>query len=163
MRARWLVPIVLIALVLIGTRLVLRNGLEGPSSSPAASPASAPAASPATDREDAGGSPNLSVRRVAAGAIEITIEPIRIDGTAAAFRIVMDTHSEELSADLASTAVLEVGGVEWRGASWSGDPPGGHHRAGELTFEAAGPPAGRVVLTIGGFAAPVEVGWTLAP
>lgn len=152
MRARWLVPILLIVLVLVGTRLVLRNEIEGPSSS---------AASRATDREEAGGSPDLAVRRVTAGAVEITIEPIRIDGTAAVFRIVMDTHSEELSADLARTAVLEVGGVEWTGASWSGDPPGGHHRTGELTFEAAGPPAGRVVLTLGGFSAPVEASWTL--
>jgi hypothetical protein len=73
----------------------------------------------------------------------------------------MSTHSEELSANLARTSALEVNGVEWTGATWSGDPPGGHHRGGELTFEATGPATGSVVLSIGGFSAPVEAGWSL--
>jgi hypothetical protein len=98
---------------------------------------------------------------VTIGAVDVVIEPIRIDDTAAVFRVVMETHSEELSADLASTSLLEVDGVQWTGASWSGDPPGGHHREGELTFEAGGPAAGSAVLSIGGFSAPVEASWAL--
>jgi len=133
MRARWLVPPVPISVALVGTRLVLPTPLELPSSSPPASPVTEPdAARPATD---------LPIRSVAGGPVEIAIEPIRIDGTGAVFRIVMDTYSEELSADLAGSSLLEVDGVEWARATWSGDPPGGHHRQGELAFRAEGPAA----------------------
>lgn len=153
MRTRWLVP--LIGLVVVaGTALVLRAGGDAPSS-----PSSA---SPATGRGEVGSSAAFSARAVTVAAVDIVIEPIRIDETGAVFSVVMDTHSEELSADLASTSVLAVDGVEWTEATWSGDPPGGHHREGELIFEASGPAAGSAVLTIGGFSGSVKTSWTLS-
>lgn len=152
MRTRWLVPLIA-TVVVVGTVLVLRAGTD-------ARP-SPPSSSPAASREEVG-SPALPARAVTAGAVDIVIEPIRIDERAAVFHVIMNTHSEELSADLASTSLLEVEGVEWTGASWFGDPPGGHHREGELTFEASGPAAGSAALSIGGFSAPVEVSWTLS-
>ena len=153
MRTRWLVP--LIGLVVVaGIALLLRAGADAPSS-----PSSA---SPAADHKEAGNSVAFPARSVTVGAVDIVIEPTRIDETGAVFRIAMDTHSEELSADLASTSLLEVDGVGWTGASWSGDPPGGHHREGELTFEAGGPVASSAILSIGGFSGPVEASWTLS-
>lgn len=92
----------------------------------------------------------------------ISIEPIRIDRSGAVFRILMDTHSGVLSADLAAGSVLEVDGVEWSNPSWSGDPPGGHHRQGELAFQAAGDATRSATLSFGGFSAPVDATWSLA-
>ncbi len=132
MRSRWLIPVVAIIVAVAG-------GVAA-SARPGVLPA----------------------RTITAGAVDIVIEPIRIDDAGALFRVVMDTHSEELSADPARTSVLEVNGVEWTGATWSGDPAGGHHRGGELAFEASGPAAGSVVLSIGGFSAPVQTTWTLS-
>ena len=153
MRTRWLIP--LIGLVVVtGTALVLRARADAPSS-----PSSA---SPAADRKEAGSPAAFPARAVTVGAVDIVIEPTRIDETGAVFRIAMDTHSEELSADLASTSVLEVDGLEWTAATWSGDPPGGHHREGQLIFEASGPAVGSAVLSIGGFSGPVKASWKLS-
>ena len=153
MRARWLIPVVAVVVV-AGTALVLSAGADTPSSR---SPVSS-----AADREVVGSPAVLTARVLTVGAVNIVIEPIRIDETAAVFRVEMSTHSEELSADLARTSVLEVDGVEWTGATWSGDPPGGHHRGGELTFEPSGPATGSAVLSIGGFSAPIQATWTLS-
>ena len=152
MRARWLVAIVCTLAIVVGAA-ALRSGAGGRSSPP--EPSAAEAVNPAD-------SADLSAREVVAGAVVISIEPIRIDRSGAVFRILMDTHSGELSADLAAGSVLEVDGVEWSNPSWSGDPPGGHHRQGELAFQAAGDAAGSATLSIGGFSAPVDASWSLA-
>jgi hypothetical protein len=47
-------------------------------------------------------------------------------------------------------------------AALTGDPPGGHHRSGELRFAAQGEAAGPVTLSIGGFSEPVDVWWPSA-
>jgi hypothetical protein len=153
MRTRWLVTVVAIVAVAV-TALVLRTAADK-----VASPSPV---SPAADREEVGSPAALPPRSLTAGAVDIVIEPIRIDQTAAVFRVEMNTHSEELPADLARTSVLEVDGVEWSGVTWSGDPPGGHHRGGELTFEASGPATGSIVLSIDSFSAPVQANWTLS-
>lgn len=150
MRTRWLVAVAAIVAV-VGAVVVLRAVADSPSSP-----------SSLADRDETANSAALPARAVTIGAVDVVIEPIRIDETAAVFRVVMDTHAEELSADLATMSLLEVDGVQWRGASWSGDPPGGHHREGKLTFEAGGPAAGSAVLSIGGFSAPVEASWALS-
>jgi hypothetical protein len=151
LRARWLIPVV--AILVVGTALVLRAGGDAPSSPSSSSHAAGP--------DEGAGRGTFPARVVTAGAIDIVIEPLRIDETGAVFHVAMNTHSENLSADLANTALLRVGGVEWAGAIWSGSPPGGHHREGELTFEARGAASGSAVLSIGGFPTPVEASWTL--
>jgi hypothetical protein len=56
------------------------------------------------------------------------------------FNIVLDTHSQYLSDDLASTAVLvDNRGREAKPLAWEGAGPGGHHRAGVLKFPALEP------------------------
>jgi hypothetical protein len=103
----------------------------------------------------------LEGAEVAAGEVDVWVEPIRIDEGGALFRIELDTHSVELDMDIAGGATLTVEGVEWGGATWVGDPPGGHHRGGELFFESAGPANGRMILRIDGLPGPVVVEWDL--
>lgn len=79
----------------------------------------------------------------------------------AVFRVSLDTHSGDLGVDLTRTARLTVGGANWGTPALDGDPPGGHHRQRQLTFEPAGPATGTVRLTIEGLPAPVVAGWTL--
>jgi len=110
---------------------------------------------PAADDETA-----LATRTVRAGEIDIKIEPRQFDDHGAAFAVTLDTHSVELSMDLAA-AELEVAGTPWPVGGWEGDGPSGHHRQGDLRFEAAGAAVGTARLALPGFPEPVEVTWEL--
>lgn len=114
------------------------------------------------DSDDA--SPPTSVlpaRTVDSGEVEVTITPIRLDDTGATLQIALDTHSVELSLDMASAAALDIDGTAWPVESWTGDGPGGHHREGELRFIAQGPPFGAARLTITGLPEPIEATWNV--
>lgn len=108
----------------------------------------------------AGSSSGLGARTVAAGEVDVKIEPLQLDDRGAAFKITFDTHSVELDAD-PTLATLDVGGRSWPVDGWSGDGPGGHHREGELRFEAAGAATGTATLTISELPEPVETSWDL--
>lgn len=139
MRPRVIVPIVvLIVVVATGSFVLSRRGEDGPSASG-----------------------RLPSRTVAAGGVDVIIVPVRIDDSGAVFRVSLDTHSGDLAVDLAETARLEVNGTEWGNPVWNGDPPGGHHRQGELSFTSGGSAQGSVRLTIGGLPGPVVADWTL--
>lgn len=82
------------------------------------------------------------------------------------FALDLDNHQIELTGDYTTGTSLTVANRRWDTAAWDGDGPGGHHRAGTLTFSptAAGTrpaPSGPVVLRIGGLPAPVELRWQL--
>lgn len=102
----------------------------------------------------------LETRTLSAGEIDIKLEPRQLDDQGAAFAITLDTHSAELDMDL-TAAELEVAGTSWPAAGWDGDGPSGHHREGELRFEAAGPATGTARLALPGFPEPVAVTWEL--
>lgn len=102
----------------------------------------------------------LETRTVTVERIEITVEPRRLDAGGAVFAITLETHSAELTMDLA-TATLVVDATAWPVAGWDGDGPGGHHREGTLRFDATGPSTSAAQLTLGGFAQPVELRWDL--
>ena len=91
----------------------------------------------------------------------MTITPIRLDDVGAIFEIVLDTHSVELSLDMAASASLEVDGNAWVVEGWDGSGPGGHHREGELRFTAQSSPSGTARLTIQGLPEPVEASWDI--
>lgn len=55
------------------------------------------------------------------------------------FQLAFDTHSVELNQDPATVSVLVANGKEYMPLAWEGDAPGGHHRAGTLTFSAVSP------------------------
>lgn len=53
------------------------------------------------------------------------------------FNVSVDTHSGSLDFDLTKISVLvDDEGNKYRPIKWEGDPPGGHHRSGTLTFPA---------------------------
>lgn len=53
------------------------------------------------------------------------------------FAVVLDTHSIELDQDpLQVTILVDDQGREYRPISWEGAGPGGHHREGNLIFDA---------------------------
>ena len=105
--------------------------------------------------------PELSARSVEAGGVEITFQPDSVSDTGAVFTISFDTHSVELSMNPATIARLEVGGIEWPADSWEGDPAGGHHRKGTLSFSSAGPVEGEITIELHGFPAPATATWQL--
>lgn len=52
------------------------------------------------------------------------------------FAVVLDTHTQELSQDLARSAVLvDAHGARHAPLAWEGSAPGGHHREGVLRFK----------------------------
>ena len=106
--------------------------------------------------------PRLATREATAGPVQIKIVPVRLDGTGAAFKVVLDNHEIDLTMNLARGASLTVGSLAWGPATWSGDGPTGHHREGTLTFPTGGAAAGQVVLTLSGFPSPVQLQWTLS-
>ena len=102
----------------------------------------------------------LATRTLSAGDIDIKIEPRQLDDQGAAFAVTLDTHSTGLSMDLAA-AELVVASASWPVNGWDGDGPSGHHREGDLRFDAAGPATGTARLVLPGFSEPVEVTWEL--
>lgn len=83
----------------------------------------------------------------------VTVRAIPRDLSPAAkvweFDIVLETHSQELSDDLKTTATLVGdGGGKQVPTAWEGDPPGGHHRKGVLRFSPMKPPPQTIELVI---------------
>lgn len=111
--------------------------------------------------ETATGPSRFPTRTVEAGAVTVKITPQQVTGDGASFTVVFDTHSVDLDLDVADTAGLVVDGQEWTAATWDGAGPGGHHREGTLSFDAAGEPNGSAVLTIVGLPEPVQATWDL--
>lgn len=77
-----------------------------------------------------------------AKAVTVTITPLNIAVGAATweFKVVLDTHSQDLQDDLLkSTAIIDGPGNEQQPIAWQGSPPGGHHREGLLQFSAPDP------------------------
>jgi hypothetical protein len=105
----------------------------------------------------------LGERTATVASIGVTVRPVQLDAGGAAFAVSLDTHAGSLSADLAASSRLEVGGTTWSAAGWDGDPTGGHHRKGTLRFTAAGAPTGTVTLTLSGLGDPVVFTWQTGP
>jgi hypothetical protein len=114
-----------------------------------------------SDDDPAAGSPVLPARTVEADEVIVEITPAQLDADGAVFDIAFDTHSVDLSVDVAAAATLVVDGTEWDGAEWDGAGAGGHHREGRLRFRPGGDPTGPVELTITGLPDPVRATWDL--
>ena len=98
------------------------------------------------------------------GAVTIKITPkLSFEN---AFEVALDTHSEELDADLIQAVIFrDENGKEYSPMRWEGDSPGGHHRGGTLIFDSAVPISGTIqliVLKIGGIAERKFL-WTTRP
>jgi len=83
--------------------------------------------------------------------VTVRVKPLDLSASAKswAFEIVLETHSQELSDDLARVATLSgAGGTSHAPTAWDGDPPGGHHRKGVLQFAPIAPAPDVVELRI---------------
>lgn len=85
----------------------------------------------------------IATQESSANGVTISVTPTSFASGAKVwkFTVALNTHSQELSDDLAKSAVLvDSRGAETKALGWEGAPPGGHHRSGILKFNAVSPP-----------------------
>ena len=75
------------------------------------------------------------------GGVTVTATPTELGQSAKVwiFKVVLDTHAQDLSDDVAAISVLAGQGRQARPLGWEGAGPGGHHREGVLKFAAFEP------------------------
>jgi len=99
------------------------------------------------------------------GGVKITIAPRGFSSEAKTwdFRVVLETHTQDLSDDLSKSSVLIADGKQYLPTGWEGAPPGGHHRKGLLRFKAIAPQPKSMELQIrlAGDASPRSFKWML--
>jgi len=66
--------------------------------------------------------------------VAVTPQSLSEDAKSWDFKVVLDTHSQNLSDDLLRTTFLLAGNERLTPVAWEGAPPGGHHREGTLRF-----------------------------
>ncbi len=79
----------------------------------------------------------LATQKSSQNGVTVAVTPRTLSSDAETwdFNIVLDTHSQDLSDDLAKSAVLLDGsGARYEPVAWDGAGPGGHHREGVLRF-----------------------------
>jgi hypothetical protein len=84
----------------------------------------------------------LATKKDTANGVTVAVTPANLAAGAKTwdFSIVLDTHSQDLSDDLAQSAVLlDDRGNRFKPLAWDGAGPGGHHRKGVLKFNAVEP------------------------
>ena len=94
--------------------------------------------------------------------VKATPKSAGLDNPRWEFTVVLDTHSGDLSDDLAKTATLiTADGRQFKPAAWTGAAPGGHHREVVLEFAVPQPWPNAVELKLDrkGEAAPRSFGW----
>ncbi len=75
------------------------------------------------------------------GGVTVSVAPKDLAANAPRwdFEVVFDTHSVDLNHDLVkSAALIDAAGDRHAPLAWEGDPPGGHHRKGVLSFKPLG-------------------------
>ena len=108
----------------------------------------------------------LDTQRSSAGGVTVAATPqnVAADAKTWDFKIVLDTHSGDLSDDLLKTAMLLDGtGTQHVPVAWDGAAPGGHHREGVLKFKPVSPTPATIELRIkrAGEANPRSFRWQL--
>ena len=85
------------------------------------------------------------------GPVTVAVTPRSLEQDLATwdFEIALNTHSEELSTDLATNSELvDNQGRSYNPISWEGSLPGGHHRSGVLKFSPISPKPKSIELKI---------------
>lgn len=129
-----LLPSMLSALVLILVACDTTPSVTGPT---AASATPVPTTAPASTASLPTAADDLT-RIDQQGAVIVEVTPLNLSGSSdqLEFDVALNTHSVDLSMDLAPLATLTTDtGVAEAAASWDG-PRGGHHVAGKLVFPA---------------------------
>jgi hypothetical protein len=96
--------------------------------------------------------------------VVVTPQNLSVDAKTWDFKIVLDTHSQDLTDDLTKSAVLlDETGARHAPVGWEGAGPGGHHREGTLKFEPVTPAGDAIELRItrAGEATPRSFRWRL--
>lgn len=96
--------------------------------------------------------------------VAVTPHNLAADAKTWDFKIVLDTHSADLSDDLVKSALLLDGtGGKYAPINWDGAGPGGHHREGVLRFKPVSPLPQAIELLIArpGESAPRSFRWQL--
>jgi hypothetical protein len=133
--------LILLVLVLGFTLVACGPAKSGISSKPSV----VSAKSQPTSTQVLSGSNDL-IRTEDQGAVAFSVQPLNLDapGDSLNFEVSMNTHSVDLTMNLATLATLTTDkGVSVSGLSWNG-PAGGHHVSGVLTFSAKN--AGKSIL-----------------
>ena len=90
-----------------------------------------------------------NARKSTANGVTVAVTPDLRGAQTWEFKIVLDTHTQDLSDDLLKTAVLlDPRGNRHLPTAWEGAPAGGHHREGVLRFAAIAPMPAYVELEI---------------
>ena len=108
----------------------------------------------------------LTSQRNSASGVTVTVVPQDLAPSSKTwdFKVVLDTHSQELTDDLLkTTTLLDDKGTRHVPISWEGAGPGGHHREGTLRFNAISPKPQNIELQIQrtGETAPRSFRWQL--
>jgi hypothetical protein len=108
----------------------------------------------------------LTSQRTSASGVTVTVVPQELAPSSNSwdFKVVLDTHSQELTDDLVkTTTLLDDKGKKYVPISWEGAGPGGHHREGTLKFHAISPKPQNIELQIqrAGETAPRSFRWQL--
>ncbi len=75
------------------------------------------------------------------GSVTVSVTPkdVAADAQHWRFEVVFDTHTVDLNHDVAKSAsLIDAAGGRHAPLAWDGDPPGGHHRKGVLSFKPLG-------------------------
>ena len=90
----------------------------------------------------------LSPQSSSFAGVTLTATP-RLSASVWEFELAFNTHTQNLVDDPAKSAQLIVdGGAPYAALEWQGDPPGGHHRKGVLSFKPAAPAPRAIELRI---------------
>lgn len=110
---------------------------------------------------ESGYAPKISIER----GVKVTVTPQKILSEAKTwdFRVVLETHTQDLSDDLVKSSTLFADGRQYTPLGWEGAPPGGHHRKGLLSFKALVPQPRSMELQIrlAGDPSPRSFKWSL--
>jgi len=96
--------------------------------------------------------------------VDVTPQILSTGASTWDFKIVLDTHSQDLNDDLMKSVVLLDGtGGKYVPTGWDGAGPGGHHREGVLRFKPVSPRPQAIELSITrpGESAPRSFRWQL--
>lgn len=85
---------------------------------------------------------DLPTQTSSQSGVTVKVTPRSLAGEIWEFKVVFDTHSQDLKDDLLKAAALVAdGNAPSSPTDWQGDGPGGHHREGVLRFKAGASPA----------------------
>jgi hypothetical protein len=83
----------------------------------------------------------LAAQTSRGGGVTVSVTPkdVAADAQRWQFEVVFDTHTVDLNHDVVKSAeLIDAAGGRHAPLAWDGDPPGGHHRKGVLSFKPLG-------------------------